>query len=132
MSLGKVGEPSPFLLRASSHLSVGSTGHRPLTTEKERQVIALVSTSNFVDAVAREMACGVETAVESWMAQIEEAMTDLRLTTLGRLNAVTQILANYKRLTGKEDLQRRKRTSQHSLVSEAVGSTGNWPLTTGH
>ena len=66
------------------------------------------------------------------MAQIDEALTDLHLTTLGRLNAVTQILANYKRLTGKEDLQHRKRTSQHSLVSEAVGSTGTWPLNTGH
>jgi len=92
----------------------------------------VVSTSNFVDAVAREMASGVETAVECWMAQIDEALADLHLTTLGRLNAVTQILANYKRLTGKEDLQRRKRTSQHSLISEAAGSTGNWPLTTGH
>ena len=91
----------------------------------------MVSTSNFVDAVAREMASGVETAVECWMAQIDEALTDLHLTTVGRLNAVTQILANYKRLTGKEDLRRRQRTSQHSLVSEA-GSTGNWPLTTGH
>jgi hypothetical protein len=68
----------------------------------------VVSTSNFVDAVAREMASGVETAVECWMAQIDEALADPHLTTLGRLNAVTQILANYKRLTGKEDLQRRK------------------------
>jgi hypothetical protein len=92
----------------------------------------VVSTSNFVDAVAREMVFGVETAVECWMAQIDEALTDLHLTSLGRLNAVTQILANYKRLTGKEDLQRRKRTPQHSLVSEAVGSTGNWPMNTGH
>jgi len=92
----------------------------------------VVSTSNFVDAVAREMASGVETAVECWMAQIDEALTDLHLTTVGRLNAVTQILANYKRLTGKEDLRRRQRTSQHSLASEAAGSTGNWPLTTGH
>jgi len=60
----------------------------------------VVSTSDFVDAVAREMASGVETAVECWIAQIDEALTDLHLTSLGRLNAVTQILANYKRLTG--------------------------------
>ena len=93
----------------------------------------MVNTSNFVDAVAREMACGVETAVECWMAQIEEAMTDLRLTSLGRLNAVTQILANYKRLTGKEQLQRRKKSSgPSSVVSEAVGSTDHWPLATDH
>ena len=92
----------------------------------------MVSTSNFVDAVAREMASGVETAVECWMAQIDEALTDRHLTSLGRLNAVAQILADYKRLTGKEQLQRRMRSGQCSLRSEAVGSTGNWPLTTGH
>ena len=92
----------------------------------------LVSTSNFVDAVAREMACGVETAVESWMAQIEEAMTDLRLTSLGRLNAVTQILANYKRLTGKEQLQRRKKSDPCSIVSNQQSSTDHWPLPTDH
>ena len=92
----------------------------------------LVSTSNFVDAVAREMACGVETAVESWMAQIEEAMTDLRLTSLGRLNAVTQILANYKRLTGKQQLQRRKKSDPCSIVSNQQSSTDHWPLPTDH
>jgi len=123
VSLGKVGEPSPFF--KSKWL---------LTTSiKERQVIALVSTSNFVDAVAREMACGVETAVECWMAQIEEAMTDLRLTSLGRLNAVRQILTNYKRLTGRAQLQlRKKRSSPSSVVSEPVGSTDHRPLTTDH
>jgi hypothetical protein len=81
----------------------------------------LVNTSNFVDAVAREMACGVETAVECWMAQIDEAMADRRLTSLGRLKAVTQILANYKRLTGKDRLQSREtRSGPPSVVSEAV------------
>ena len=93
---------------------------------KEREGSRLVNTSNFVEAVAKEMACGVEAAVECWMAQIDEAMTDLRLTSLGRLNAVTQILAHYKRLTGKEQLQRReKRSGPTSAVSEAVGSTGD-------
>ena len=58
--------------------------------------------------------------------QIDEAMTDLRLSSLGRLNAVRQILANYKSLTGKEQLQRRKdRSDPSSTVNEAVASTGN-------
>ena len=94
----------------------------------------MVSASNFVEAVASEMACGVETAVECWMAQIEEAMTDLRLTSLSRLNAVAQILANYKRLTGKEQLQLRKKSDQCSVVSNQQGSnaTDHWPLPTDH
>jgi hypothetical protein len=87
-----------------------------------------------VDAVAREMARGVETAVECWMAQIDEAMTDLRLTSLGRLNAVNEILANYKRLTGKEQLQRREKGGQCSVVSnqQDSSSTDHWQLTTDH
>ena len=92
----------------------------------------MVNTSNFVDAVATEMSSGVETAVECWLAQIDEAMTDLRLTSLGRLNAVTQILANYKRLTGKEQLHRRKKSGPCSVLNERQGSTNNWPLPTGH
>jgi hypothetical protein len=85
-----------------------------------------VDTSDFVDSVAREMARGVETAVECWMAQIDEAMTDQRLSSLGRLNAVRQILANYKRLTGKDQLRlRRNRSSPSSVVSEPVGLTGH-------
>lgn len=61
--------------------------------------------TTFVDVVAAEMAQGVEAAVERWLAQIERALTDRELTTLGRLNAVQEILHDYKRLTGKEHLK---------------------------
>jgi hypothetical protein len=66
-----------------------------------------VNTSNFVEDVAKEMA-------------------------LGRLNAVTQILANYKRLTGKEQLQRRAKTGRCAGLTATVGSTANWPLAADH
>ena len=66
-----------------------------------------LTTQEFVDAVATEMTAGVHTAVERWMAEIEHAFTDPRLTTLGRVNAVRGILENYKRLTGKTQLFRR-------------------------
>ena len=62
----------------------------------------------FVSAVATEMASGVEMAVECWMTQFEEAFTNTRLTTLGRLNAVGEILDQYKRLTGKTQLECRR------------------------
>src|SRR2546422_8773610 len=51
---------------------------------------------------------GVEMAVECWMTQFEEAFTNTRLTTLGRLNAVGEILDQYKRLTGKTQLECRR------------------------
>jgi hypothetical protein len=58
----------------------------------------------FVSVVAGEIASGVDVAVESWMAQIDGALQDNRLTTLGRMHAVQQILARYKKLTGKREL----------------------------
>jgi hypothetical protein len=64
--------------------------------------------NEFVSAVAAEMASGVQRAVECWLAQFEQALTDTRLTTLGRLNAVGEILDKYKRLTGKRQLECRR------------------------
>jgi hypothetical protein len=60
-----------------------------------------------VDAIASEMAVGVDRAVECWMSEIELALTDLHLTSLGRLNAVREIVDEYKRLTGKAQLKSR-------------------------
>jgi hypothetical protein len=65
------------------------------------------SSEDFVDAVASEMAVGVEKAVECWMSLIEEALTDPYLTSLGRLNAVRAILEEYKQVTGKAHLKNR-------------------------
>jgi hypothetical protein len=61
---------------------------------------------DFVDVVAAEMASGVDSAVEYWMAEVEAALTDPGLTTLGRMNAVKDVLEKYKCLTGKIWLQR--------------------------
>jgi hypothetical protein len=61
--------------------------------------------TDFVDAVAAEMAHGVEAAVEHWLAQVELALTDRHLTTLGRVNAVHEVLQDYKLLTGKVQLK---------------------------
>jgi hypothetical protein len=64
--------------------------------------------ADLVDAIASEMAVGVERAVECWMSQIEQALTDVHLTSLGRLNAVREILEAYKYLTGKAELKGRR------------------------
>ncbi len=59
---------------------------------------------DLVLAIAEEMAQGVQTAVDCWMTEIDEALTDAHLTTLGRLNAVREIVQNYKHLTGQTRL----------------------------
>lgn len=64
---------------------------------------------DLVSLLAEEMASGVERAVECWLAQVDHALTDTQLTTLGRLNAVREILDRYKTLTGKTQLQGRVR-----------------------
>jgi hypothetical protein len=63
--------------------------------------------TDLVDVIAREMSVGVERAVECWMAEIEDALTDMHLTSLGRLNAVCDIVNEYKKLTGKTELSDR-------------------------
>jgi len=63
--------------------------------------------ANLIDTIAGEMASGVDRAVECWMSQIEQALTDVQLTSLGRLQAVRQVIEKYKALTGKVQLQGR-------------------------
>jgi hypothetical protein len=48
-----------------------------------------------IDAVASEMCEGIQRAVGIWITQIEDALEDPRLTTLGRLRAVQQIVTQY-------------------------------------
>jgi hypothetical protein len=59
---------------------------------------------DFVSMIAEEMALGVETAVECWIAQIECALSDVHLTRMERLKAVKDVVDKYKQLTGKGDL----------------------------
>jgi hypothetical protein len=65
---------------------------------------------DFVSAVANELMLGIDSAVECWMAKVEEALTDSCLTTLGRLNAVHAVLEDYKYVTGKARLGCRKQS----------------------
>jgi len=63
--------------------------------------------TDLVNVIASEMSVGVERAVECWMSEIEQALTDTHLTSLGRLNAVCEIVNEYKQLTGKTHLRDR-------------------------
>jgi hypothetical protein len=69
---------------------------------------AMLTSRDFVDTIAVEMACGIDVAVESWMAAMESALTNPELTTIGRINAAKELLETYKRLTGKTQLQLRR------------------------
>lgn len=62
------------------------------------------SERDVVRVIAEEMANGVQNAVDCWMTEIDLAVTESTLSTLARLNAVREIIQNYKHLTGQEDL----------------------------
>ena len=51
---------------------------------------------DFIDAVATEMASGIHAALNGWMSKIDNALEDTRLTTLGRLRAVREIVSEYQ------------------------------------
>lgn len=65
-------------------------------------------------AIAEEIAQGVQTAVNCWMTEIDLALTDSSLTTLGRLHAVREIVENYKYVTGQARWDGRKLPALHS------------------
>jgi hypothetical protein len=52
---------------------------------------------DLVEVVAEEMAHGVKNAVDCWMTEIDLALSNTRLTTLGRLNAVREIATGRRR-----------------------------------
>jgi hypothetical protein len=66
---------------------------------------AIALPKDFVEAIAGEVSLAVEKAVDCWMSQIEGVLTDVKLTSLGKLNAADEILKKYKRLTGKSQLE---------------------------
>jgi hypothetical protein len=59
-------------------------------------VATVASNRELTEAVATELSQGIDCAVEFWMGQIEQALGDPELTTLGRLNAVRAIVHAFR------------------------------------
>jgi hypothetical protein len=51
------------------------------------------------------MSSGVERAVEYWLAQIDQIVTNDKIALARQLIAVQEVLQDYKRLTGKGHLK---------------------------
>ncbi len=62
---------------------------------------------DFIDAVAAEIACGVDAAVERWIAEIESVLEHPLLTDEDKLFSMSELVARYKHSTGKAELRRR-------------------------
>jgi hypothetical protein len=61
----------------------------PNTTSTNREL-------ELIEAVAAEVSVGIDRAVSFWMNQIDDVLHDSRLTTLGRLQAVKDVVGNYR------------------------------------
>jgi hypothetical protein len=58
--------------------------------------LAIAATDRaLIEAIAAEMSDGIDDAVSFWMTQIQDALHDPRLTTLGRMNAIQEIVKRY-------------------------------------
>jgi len=55
----------------------------------------------FVDTIAEQVASWVDDAVERWMAEFDSVLQDPHLTPLGKLQAITAIVARYRHLHGQ-------------------------------
>ena len=60
---------------------------------------SVASDHELIEAVIAEMSLGIECALGFWMGQIEHALGDPQLTTLGRLYAVRAIVQQYRHST---------------------------------
>jgi len=59
-------------------------------------VAGVVTADALINAIVMEMSDGIECAVNFWMEQIEHALHDPQLTTLGRMHAVQEIVRHYR------------------------------------
>lgn len=48
-----------------------------------------------IEAVVAEMSAGIDCALEFWMSQIDAVFENNQITTLGRLQAIQEILRTY-------------------------------------
>ena len=62
------------------------------------------SRADFVNIVAREISSGIDRALTYWLGRIELEVVDPSLTTAERMAAIRDILQEYKRVSGREEI----------------------------
>ena len=61
-----------------------------------------------METIAEQVASSVDEAVERWMAEFDAVLHDPHLTTLGRLQAMSAIVARYHQLRGEAEHSRQQ------------------------
>jgi hypothetical protein len=61
--------------------------------------------TDFINIVTTEMSYGIERAVEYWLAQIDQIVTNDKITPQLKVTAVQEVLQNHQRSIGKGPLK---------------------------
>jgi hypothetical protein len=88
---------NPWVFTNTQRVASGSRNKtKRFDAERLGIFLATIATDHaLIEAVAAEVSEGIETAVSFWMTQIEAALLNPRLTTLGRMHAVREIVQRY-------------------------------------
>jgi hypothetical protein len=62
---------------------------------------------DFIEAVATEIACGVDSAVERWIADIDSVLKNPLLSDEDKVFSMGEMVARYKLATGRSILRKR-------------------------
>lgn len=68
-----------------------------------KALASIASDQALIEAIAAEMSSGIECAVSFWMTRIQDALQDPRLTTLGRMHAIQEIMKQYHAAESSKD-----------------------------
>jgi hypothetical protein len=73
------------------------------------------SIQELVNAVSSEMASGIGTAVECWLAEVEQAIQNPRATAMERIEAAKEVVSRFKRVSGKSQLELQACSQAHAV-----------------
>jgi hypothetical protein len=70
---------------------------------KENTMVGSSSGTEFVSLVAEEISSRIDRALQYWLGRIELEVVDRSLSTAERMDAIAEILTEYKMRTGKAE-----------------------------
>jgi hypothetical protein len=80
--------------------------------------------SEFIDTVATEMASAICEAVGYWMAEIDAALANRNYSTLQKLEEISWIVAEYKAVAHRDELQPRSRSPRFAVLRRSAADHG--------
>jgi hypothetical protein len=74
---------------------------------RRMRMATTVIDKDFIEALATEIACSVDSAVERWIADIDSVLRNPLLTDEDKVFSMSEMVGRYKHATGKSELRKR-------------------------